>query len=184
MSLFTRKKNTPNVPAHLADAYAAATPDATAFLERAAAELALEHYYPDSYKPSERRGSTEHTGRTYGTDPEQRQRMYVDHFPELLARAEHLSRLQAARWAVEMPKRFAAAAQETAARHTCPVCKTISPDEHARYSNPALGRTGYDAPLMCAACRSTADLLFSQASATPERRAAVLAALEIPAPLY
>jgi hypothetical protein len=173
MSLFTRKKNTtPDVPAELADAYAAATPDATAFMERAAAELAMEHYHPDA----------DSSGGVYSIYPEERRRMYVDHFPELLARAEHLSQLQAAKWAVKMPQRFAQMAQETAKRLTCPVCKTISKAELVPYVNAGVGAGGFTAPKMCAACRYTADLLFSQASATPERRAAVSAVLEISAP--
>lgn len=183
MSLFTRKKNTtPNVPAELADAYAAATPDPTAFMERAAAELAMEYYHPDAGKPSERRVD-EHMARVHATHPEQRQRMYVDHFPELLARAEHMSRLQAAKWAVEMPKRFAQAEKERVERDTCPVCKEIGHDL-GPYRNPGFGSipAGVDGVRMCHACRYTAELLYAQASATPERQQAVRAALETPAP--
>jgi hypothetical protein len=183
MSLFTRKKNTTtDVPVELADAYAAAKPDAAAFMERAASELAMEHYHPDAGKHSGQRDA-EGVGRVYSIDPEQRQRMYVDHFPELLARAEHLSRLQAARWAVEMPLRLAQVEKESAERNTCPVCKEISKDLGA-YLNPGLSSlaTGFDAIRICTACRHTADLLYAQAIATLERQTAVRAAFGIPAP--
>lgn len=184
MSRFTRaKKSTPastattttpaalTVPAELAELYAAATPDTAAFMERASRELAAER---------RRRQNPDFDGAIIIT-PEDRQRFYTDHLPELLARAEHLARLSAASAVVWNAKLAADRAKTIAEKHTCPICHEINKDIRPYYTPDFAGGTASVSdrgPRMCPACRHTADLLHSQTTATPMRQAAVQAALE------
>lgn len=182
MSRFARTKKTtpkttpatngsPAVPAELAELYAAATPNTAAFMERASRELAAER---------RRRQNPDFNGAIIIT-PEDRQRFYTDHLPELLARAEHLARLSAAQSVVWNAKLAADRAKDIAENHTCPICHEVRRDIRP-YNTPdfAGGTASVSArgPRMCPACRHTADLLHSQATATPSRQVAVQTALE------
>lgn len=177
MGIFTRN-NTTNprgvpahladpmaVPAHLAEAYENAEPNAGPYMEKAASALALELL------------------KTTTVSPEDRHRIYTDHFPELVERAEHLSRIVAARWAVEMAPLIEQRKAEGINRATCKVCGEPN-GQIQNYMNPDLtaGSGLYGQPKMCTQCRATADLLYAQLHATPARQAAVRAALGIPAP--
>lgn len=178
MSLFTRtKSNAPatpapaNVPAELAEAYAAATPNTPMFMDAAASELAAER---------RRRQNPDFHGAIIIT-PEDRQRFYTDHLPELLARAEHLARLKAAKMDAFMAEKRAERQREIAEKYTCPICHEVSRDMRPYYTPDfAGGAESIDdhGPRMCPACRHTADLLHSQTTATPARQAAVRAALD------
>ncbi|MFF0910134.1 hypothetical protein ACFWZW_05525 [Microbacterium enclense] len=180
MSFLTRPKNTAPksaaptdaVPAELAEAYEAATPDIAAFMKSAASQLASEH----------RRRQNPDSGAAIIVYPEDRQRMYTDHLPELLVRAEHLARLSAAR-AVALQADLESRHQKYIAEQcTCPLCHETSTDIR-KYSAPDVTGITADAgaPRMCPACRYTADLIFWEARVTPERQAAVRAGLEITA---
>lgn len=178
MSLFTRtNSNAPaktapaNVPAELADAYAAASPDVPMFMDAAASELAAER---------RRRQNPDFHGAIIIT-PEDRQRFYTDHLPELLARAEHLARLAAAKMDAFMAEKHAERQRDIVEKYTCPICHEVSRDIGAYYTPSFAGEAasaGDGGPRMCAGCRHTADLLHSQTTATPTRQAAVRAALD------
>lgn len=177
MALFARPQNTaPNsnaptdaVPAELAEAYEAATPNAAPFIAAAAHELAVER---------RRRQIPDSTGAIIIT-PEDVRPFYTDHLPELLARAEHLSRLSAARWVAREAERAAERQREIAEKYTCPVCHEVSREIHHYHRPGYIGtNAGKSAGRMCPACRHTADLLYLQATATPERRSVVQSALD------
>lgn len=157
------------VPPELAEAYAAATPDIHAYTERAASQLAGEAL---------RRQKPESHGAII-VMPADRQRFYTDHLPEVLARAEHLSRLDIARMSAFMADKKAERLREIAEHHTCPLCQTVSRGRIQAYRFPAYLDLPGDptGPRMCPACAHTADLLHSQETATPERQAAVRSAL-------
>jgi hypothetical protein len=170
MAILSRKNTTPDVPTELADAYESAEPNPGPFMEQAASQLARELHRQTA------RGAVM-------IGPEDRRRIYSDHFPELTARAEHLSRLAAARWVVEGGARFAALDASKIQRDSCAICGEVNGYILA-YMNPALtaGATLNGQPRMCTPCRYTADLLYAQATTSPARQAAVRAALGIPEP--
>jgi hypothetical protein len=167
MSIFTRKNNTyPEVPAHLAEAYEAAEPNPVQYMEQAASQLVPELLTINGL-----------------STPEDRHRIYTDYFPQLMARAEHLSRIMAARWAVEMRQRMDAMKADGERRNTCKVCGEANGHlQHYMNAELTAGSGLYSQPQMCTPCRYTADLLYAQATTTPARQAAVRAALNIPKP--
>ena len=175
MNIFTRNKPAAaaaavpdSVPAELAEAYAAATPNVQAFMTDAASQLAREAYY--------RRKPDAAVGVPIG--PEERQIYYTDHLPALLARAEHLARLSAAKWSAYQIELSEQRSRDIAENHTCPVCGEVTRARIEPYTAPVdLALDAPRGPRMCASCAETANLLRLERLATPERRAAVSAAL-------
>lgn len=161
MALFTNNKNSAYaVPNDLKAAYREATPDTAAHLNVAADQIAEEIHA--------RRAPRSAMLPARAADDVRAERM-----PEVLRRAEHLSRLKIADEAVNGPARAAEIRRTSEEARTCPICQSVAAGSlSVRRAAP-----GMPDLKMCDLCRSVAAQQWAQANATPERVRAVSVAL-------
>jgi len=149
-------KNILDVPGHLVAAYAAVTPDVYKYLDQAAQEILWEQ------TPDNRMATHD---------------MHADvmkkQLPEVMRRAEHLSRYAQAWELVEAPKLAAKAEAEYKAKHTCEVCGLVSTDTQSR----ALPYGAWGTRYACGDCVEIAAAIWLDAKRTKARDAAVKRAL-------
>ncbi|WP_156378777.1 hypothetical protein [Microbacterium sp. Root61] len=153
----------PKVPADQRAAYDAATPEPFKYLDAAAWELVQE----------------QDPARTI-FNGEAQAKLMEDRLPDVLARAEHLSRSAQSWEAVVAPKLAVEAELRRIAEETCPVCREVNPPitRHFGEHLPNGERDG-SGWLACRSCAETARALWSEAQRTRARVKAVSAALSL-----
>lgn len=142
-------------------AYRAAVPNPSLYVEAAISALVSEAN-PDEWIHTQTMRNDIATGR----------------MPEVMARAEHLSRQAQAIEAVEGPKQILEVERRRIARDTCPVCREEQGDIAARVPHSLQRHHNGAAVLVsCLACYVVADDMYTEWATTAKRKSAVSRAL-------